>query len=345
MSRRRLPAEWEPQAALLVAWPHEATDWCDSLAAIEPVYIELVRATAAVQPVWILCQDAAHVERIVASLARHDIDQRYILPIITAYNDTWVRDYGPICVLENGHARLLDFRFDGWGGKFPAGLDDQVNSLLGGAGVLGQTRLTAMPQILEGGSLETDGACNLLTTSSCLLIASRNPGMDRLAWDRLFADELGCDRIHWLEHGYLAGDDTDGHIDTLARFSDTETIVHAACDDPAHPNHASLQAMAAELAELRQRNGEPYRLVALPSPRPMQDEDGHPLPASYANFTIINRRVLVPLYDDPADSSATGILERLFPEREIVGINALPLVQQGGALHCATMHIPEVIIE
>ena len=344
MNKRRFPAEWEHQAALLIAWPHEATDWRDSLAAIEPVYIELVRATAAVQAAWILCQDAVHAERIIENLKQSGVDMHNVLPIIAAYNDTWVRDYGPICVLENGAAQLLDFRFDGWGGKFAADLDDHVNALLSGSGQLGQTPLTAMPQVLEGGSLETDGAGTLLTTSCCLLGASRNPGMDRLDWDHLFYTELGCDRVHWLEHGYLAGDDTDGHIDTLARFCDEETIVYVSCDNPENPNHASLNAMADELAAIRQRNGQPYRLVKLPSPQPLYDDGGHPLPASYANFVIINERILVPLYDDPADDQAVTVLTGLFPDREIIGIQAGPMVKQGGVLHCASMQIPRPVI-
>ncbi len=344
-SQRRFPAEWEPQAALLIAWPHESTDWRDSLAAIEAVYIDVVRATTAVQPVWILCQDAVHISHITAQLEAAGIDQRYVEPIIAAYNDTWVRDYGPIAVLENGLPRLLDFRFNGWGGKFESGLDDRVTALLTGAGVFGDVALTALPQILEGGSLETDGAGTLLTTRCCLLDASRNPAMDRAGWEQLFAEQLGCQRTLWLNHGYLAGDDTDGHIDTLARFSDAGTIVHADCDHPEHPNYHRLKEMAAELRAFRQANGEPYRLIALPSPRLEQDRTGTPLPASYANFIILNQRVLVPLYNDPADETALQLLQSAFADREIIGIDARAMVCQGGVLHCASMQIPQVVVD
>lgn len=339
----RLPAEWEPQAALLISWPHETTDWRDTLADIEPVYIELVHAASITQPVWVLCQDAVHAKAVVDKLEAAGVDQQNVRPIITVYNDTWVRDYGPITVIRDNQAQLLDFRFDGWGGKFPADRDNGVNAALAGAGLFGRADLTAMPQVLEGGSLETDGAGTLLTTACCLLGATRNPGMTRNDWNRLFAEEFGCDRVLWLEHGYLAGDDTDGHIDTLARFCDTETIVHVTCDDPEHPNHGSLKEMAVELQACRQRNGKPYRLLALPSPQPQYD-DGHPLPASYANFIIINGRVLMPLYNDPADEQARKILQQAFPKREIIGIEARPMVRQGGALHCASMTIPQVVI-
>lgn len=342
-SQRRLPAEWEPQAALLIAWPHESTDWRDSLSAIEPVYIELVRATAAVQPVWILCQDAVHISHVTALLQTAGIEQHNVLPIITAYNDTWVRDYGPISVLDNGLPRLLDFRFNGWGGKFESGLDDRVNAVLTGAGVFGDVALTALPQILEGGSLETDGAGTLLTTRCCLLGASRNPTMDRADWEQLFAEQLGCERTLWLEHGYLAGDDTDGHIDTLARFSNSGTIVHADCNDPEHPNYRGLKEMVAELRAFRQANGEPYHLIALPLPRLEHDRTGVPLPASHVNFIIINQRVLVPLYDDPADETALQLLQTAFPDRELIGIDARAMVRQGGVLHCASMQIPQVV--
>ncbi len=344
-NRRRFPAEWEPQAALLIAWPHESTDWRDSLAAIEPLYVELVRAITAVQPIWILSQDAVHIRHITERLANAGINQHNVKPIISAYNDTWVRDYGPISVLENNTPRLLDFRFNGWGGKFEAGLDDQVNAKLTGAGLFGNVSLTALPQVLEGGSLETDGAGTLLTTNRCLLGASRNPGMDRIAWEQLFAEQLGCDRTLWLHHGYLAGDDTDGHIDTLARFSDAQTIVHTDCDDPANPNYTSIRAMVNELLSFRQMNGEPYRLIALPSPQFLAGANGQPLPASYANFIIINKCVLVPTYNDPADTQALELLQTAFPDREIIGIDARAMVRQGGVLHCASMHIPQAVVD
>ena len=339
-----MPAEWEPQAALLIAWPHGATDWRDSLHHIEPVYIELVRATAAVQPVWIICQDAIHADQVIERLRQADVEQDNVMPVVAAYNDTWIRDYGPISVIHGDTPRLLDFRFNGWGGKFDARLDDRVNALLNGGGLFGNTPLVALPQILEGGSLETDGAGTLLTTCNCLLDASRNPGMQRPEWEQLFAEELGCDRVLWLANGYLAGDDTDGHIDTLARFAGTDTIVYVACDDPDNPNYTALQAMAAELEQCHQINGAAYQLVALPSPHPMHDDQGQPLPASYANFIIINQRVLVPLYDDPADVIVQTVLQQVFPDREVIGIDARAMVRQGGVLHCASMQIPGAVI-
>lgn len=337
---RRLPAEWEPQAALLLAWPHESTDWASSLDVIEPVYVNLVAATAAVQPVWLLCQDSAHIEHVEQLVQTVAVDSANVRCVAIPYNDTWIRDYGPLAVASGQDWRWLDFQFDGWGGKFAAELDNQVTRQLAAAGFLDNNKVDSLKVTLEGGSIDTDGAGSLLTTDCCLLGASRNAGMKRADWEQLFAEQFGCDRTLWLEAGYLSGDDTDGHVDTLARFCSIDTIAYAgAGSDKSDPNHVELSRMAEQIKGLRQRNGKPYRLIELPSAGALQSADGDWLPASYANFIIINNRVLVPQYAAPADVEALQRLQSAFPDREIIGIDARAMLAQGGVLHCATMQL------
>jgi agmatine deiminase len=198
--------------------------------------------------------------------------------------------------------------------------------------------------VLEGGSIESDGAGTLLTTSECLLTPSRNPSMDRTAIEQLLEEVLGVDRILWLNHGYLAGDDTDSHIDTLARFCAPDHICYVTCPDVADEHYSALAAMEEELQEFRQADGTPYRLTPLPWPDPIYDEDGERLPATYANFLIINGAVLLPVYDVPQDEEAVRIMAGIFPDREIIPIDCRPLIYQHGSLHCVTMQIPAGVV-
>lgn len=255
-------------------------------------------------------------------------------------DDVWARDHGPITVLEDGRARLLDFRFNGWGGKYPSARDDALSRHLAQAGAFGKTPMEHPDLVLEGGAIECDGAGTLLTTERCLLSPSRNPALGRTALEQRLQETLGVERILWLAHGGLAGDDTDGHIDTLARFTDTGTIVYQDCQDPRDEHFAPLQAMAKELAALRTAAGEPYRLIPLPLPHPLRNARGQRLPLGYANFLLINGAVLMPSYNDPADKNATAILATCFPEREIVPIDCRALTTQYGSLHCVTMQFP-----
>lgn len=197
--------------------------------------------------------------------------------------------------------------------------------------------------VLEGGSLEVDGEGTLLTTERCLLSPTRNPGHDRESIEQIFGRELGVRRTLWLQHGDLLGDDTDGHIDTLARFAGSGTIVYQGCDDPQDAHYEDLGAMAEELRSFRKLDGTPYELVSLPLPRAIIDEDGRRLPAGYANFLIVNGGVLVPTYGGPEDAVALSLLRPCFPGREIVGIDCQALIHQYGSLHCVTMQIPEVL--
>jgi len=239
-----------------------------------------------------------------------------------------------------GDFRLLDFRFTGWGGKFEASQDDQLVENLEHSGIFLKSLRQSIDFALEGGAIETDGAGTLLTTWQCL--HERHPDVDRPTLETQLKQWLQQERVLWLDHGYLEGDDTDAHIDTLARFAGKDAIVFQDCDDATDPHYRELQAMAAELAGMRTTDEQPYHLLALPWPRPIIDENRR-LAASYANFLIVNGAVLMPAYGDPADAEARAVLEQAFPGREIVPVPCRPLIWQNGSLHCITMQLPEGI--
>ena len=252
-------------------------------------------------------------------------------------NDAWIRDSGPIFVRNaEGDVAMVNFRFNGWGGKFRADRDDRLTAALHRAGCFGDVPLVTSPLIVEGGALETDGLGTLLVRASAVCAETRNPGWTRTDLETAWRESLGVTRVHWLEHGRLQGDDTDGHIDTLARFCDPYTIAYQACDDPCDPHYASLQAMAAELAALRAPNGQAYALIPLPMPEP-RVAAGRRLPAGYANFLILNGRVLLPTYACPQDAEAQNRLASAFPGRDVIPIDCRALIRQNGSLHCATL--------
>ncbi len=333
----RFPAEWEPQSAVLLAWPHGGTDWAERLASVEATFVELVAAITRFERA-IVCVADAQVEARARDLLVPRADMSRVRFVALPYDDTWLRDSGPITLRGREGLHLLDFHFTAWGGKFEAGLDDKLVSALAERGVFGSASRERIDFALEGGGIETDGAGTLLSTWRCL--HERHPGLNRVEITSRLQQWLRQDRTLWLEHGYLEGDDTDAHIDTLARFAAPDAIVYQGCDDPADPHFAELQAMAAELAAFTQANGQPYRLFELPWARPIMDE-GRRLAASYANFLIVNGAVLAPTYGDPADAAALAVLGRAFPGREIVGVPCRPLIWQNGSLHCLTMQLPE----
>ena len=337
-SRLRFPAEWEPQSAILVAWPHAGTDWAQRLGEVEETYIALVAAITRFQRALVCVADddvEAYARARLAS-ARVDMDRVRFLPV--EYDDTWLRDSGPITLRDGDGFRLLDFRFTGWGGKFEASRDDRLVEHLDNANTFLNSSRQTIDFALEGGAIETDGAGTLLTTWQCL--HERHRDTSRVDLSAKLAGWLAQDRVLWLDHGYLEGDDTDAHIDTLARFAPGDAIVFQACDDPADSHHAELQAMADEIAALRTQAGQPYRLFPLPWPQPVIDE-GRRLAASYANFLVINGAVLIPAYGDAADAAAAGVLAQAFPDREIVQGPCRPLIWQNGSLHCLTMQLPQ----
>ncbi len=337
----RFPAEWEPQSAVLLAWPHEGTDWADRLAQVEQTYVALVSAITRFQPALVCVAGPALRERAAARLASAGVDPDRVRFIEIEYDDTWLRDSGPITLRDGEGFRLLDFHFTAWGGKFEAGLDDQVVGKLHAAGLFRGASHRRVDFALEGGGIETDGAGTLLSTWRCL--HERHPDRPRAEITGLLERELVQSRTLWLEHGYLEGDDTDAHIDTLARFAPGDAIVFQACDDPGDSHYHELTAMAGEIAALRTTDGRPYRLFPLPWARPVLD-GGRRLAASYANFLVINGAVLMPAYGDPADGRAAEVLAAAFPGREIVPVNCRPLIWQNGSLHCVTMQLPEGLL-
>lgn len=339
----RLPAEWEPQAAVLMAWPHASTDWAPRLAGVEQVCTDLACGIARFEPLIVCVPDASLRKQVHARLVHAGADMERVRLVEVPYNDTWLRDSGPITLCGSEPAsHLLDFRFTGWGGKFEAAQDDALVGNLARQGVFGDAPLDRVDWALEGGAIDSDGSGTILTTWQCL--HQRHPDMSRDAMSTFLCRHLAAKRVLWLDHGYLQGDDTDAHIDTLARFAPDHAIVYQACDDRADVHHDELSRMANELASLRTISGMPYTLHPLPWPRPIMDE-GRRLPASYANYLVINDAVLVPAYDDRADTAAARIIGAAHPGREVIAVPCRPLIWQNGSLHCMTMQMPRTSLE
>jgi agmatine deiminase len=333
----RLPAEWEPQDGVLLAWPHEETDWQPYLEAVQPVFAEIVREISRFERVVIAAPDT---ELVRGQLEKAGTDLERVRLLEVESNDTWARDFGPITIQNDTGVKLLNFGFNGWGLKFPSDLDNRINKKLQMLGVW-DAPLETVGLILEGGSIESDGRGTILTTEECLLDDNRNPHLTREELEQELHGLFGSDRFLWLANGYLAGDDTDSHVDTLARLCPDDTIAYVSCDDPADEHYPALKAMEAEIAAFRTRDGKPYRMIPLPWPMARFDEEGTRLPATYANFLVVNGAVLVPTYEDEHDAAALDAVSRAFPGREIVGINCLPLILQHGSLHCVTMQLPQ----
>jgi agmatine deiminase len=341
--RPYLPPEWAPQSAVQLTWPHTQGDWAKRLSTVEPVFTEIARQIALRQKLLVACHDEnlrSHVERLLRTAG---VDMARTILAVAPSNDTWARDHGPITVTCRNKQVLLDFGFNGWGGKYRHDDDNQISRRLHAARVFGDTPMETIDLVLEGGSIEVDGQGTLLTTTQCLLAPTRNPRLSKADIERELSEWLGLKRILWLEHGHLVGDDTDSHIDTLARFCDPHTIAYVSCDDPTDEHYRDLKAMERELQSFRTADGNPYRLVPLPWPAAQYDEDAR-LPATYANFLIINGAVLVPTYRDPADPVALQQLATCFSDREIVGIDCAPVIQQYGSLHCLTMQLPTGVL-
>ena len=336
----RFPAEWEPQDAVLLAWPHEQTDWQPILQQVTRVYIELVRQISRFEAVIVITPQPKSVQTLLTD-QQIDLTQIFIVSIET--NDTWVRDFGPITIFSNNRPVFLDFTFNGWGGKFSAEKDNRATKQLTQIAALQSCRYKEIALTLEGGSIESDGAGTLLTTSACLLNPNRNPHLDKNKLTAELKKHLGCDHILWLDHGWLAGDDTDSHIDTLARLCPNNTIVYVRCDDKEDQHYTELKLMEQQLQEFTTKTGAPYQLISLPWPQ-AHFAEGERLPATYANFLVINEAVLVPTYDDPADKQALTTISQVFPDRDIIGIDCQTLIKQRGSLHCITMQLSQGVL-
>ena len=328
----------------MLTWPHAQGDWADTLAETEAVFLAIAREIARREHLLINCATAQQAGRVTGQLTAAGVPVEHIVTVTVPSDDTWARDHGPLTVLQQQQARLLDFRFNGWGNKYPAQADNAITARLAEQGCFGDTPVETVDLVLEGGSIDSDGAGSLLTTQSCLLHPQRNPQLSAAQLARRLRTLLGAERLLWLQYGALEGDDTDGHVDMLARFTDRDSIVFQACTEPGYRYHTELQAMHRELQQFRTADGAPYRLRALPWPAPKTLADGTRLPASYANFLVINGAVLLPAYGDPADDDAAAVLQTCFPQREIIPIPCLPLTRQFGSLHCLTMQFPEGVI-
>ena len=328
--KRRMPAEWERQSAVQLTWPHKDTDWAPMLDEVEATYCDMAREISKREPLIIVTPSPQAVPFA---------DSQIVFSAIKT-NDTWARDHGFITVVEGNETLLLDFKFNGWGEKFPAELDNAINRQLYDTGVVKGTYESHLDFVLEGGSIESDGKGTIFTTRCCLMAPHRNQPLSQAEIEARLKEYLGAERVVWLNHGSLIGDDTDGHIDTLVRIAPDDTLLYTDGDD-AHPD---LHDMEKELQSLRTLDGQPYRLLKLPLPRPIY-HDGERLPATYANYLIVNGAVLVPTYNQPdLDAEAMRIIGQAFPDREIVGIDCRSLVKQHGSLHCCTMQYPEGVL-
>lgn len=330
--------EWSRQQAILLSLPHDGTDWVYMLYEVIDCYRGILRALQGCgTPVHLLVRDIREAEQCLGAEILRDVT------LHTAdFNDTWIRDYGPISLMSADGLRLLDFGFNGWGLKFAADRDNLVNLRMAEAGFMPECYVNQRDFVLEGGSVETDGCGTLLTTSRCLCSPNRNGGLTKSQAEEALRRRLNVSRIMWLDHGALAGDDTDSHIDTLARIAPHDTIIYAGCSDHDDEHFTDMQAMASDLKELRTSEGMPYNLVELPLPDAIFDaDDGTRLPATYANYLITNKKILVPSYAQPhKDELARLTIQSVFTDHVAESVDCRALIRQHGSLHCATMQIP-----
>ncbi len=334
----RLPAEWEEQDSILMVFPHKETDWADDLKRAQSVFLRMASSISATQKLILVCDDVEQTKQFFcytprAGLRAHDRISFVSLPT----NDTWIRDFGPISIYHDDKRALIDFQFTGWGGKYEASLDNIITKALHDKWHFMVSPLLKSDLILEGGSIESDGQGTLMTTKKCLLNPNRNAHLSQSEIENKLKELLGIKRFLWLEYGELEGDDTDAHIDTLARFIDERTIAYVTCEKE-DSHYEELIKMQEELKRFRTFDDKPYRLIALPLPKAIY-KDGRRLPATYANFLITNKTVLLPIYDDYHDKEMIKLFKELFPSREIIPINALRLIEEGGSIHCSTMQI------
>lgn len=337
---KRLPAEWEPQSAVQLTWPHENSDWADDLELVIPCFVAIAREILKRQKLVVVCKNAQLVQLQIAVAS----DNLILIELPT--NDTWARDHGAIAIEESGKPVLLDFVFNGWGLKFAADKDNLISGRLHQMGVFGTTPIRHAGLVMEGGSFESDGIGTLLTTAECLLSPNRNPHLRKEEIEDKLKQLFGVKKVLWVDHGYLAGDDTDSHIDTLARLVPGDKLLYVKCTDPADEHFEALQSMERELQTFTSAGGRKYELLALPMADAVFDEEGNRLPATYANYLVINGAVLVPFYNSTQkDQEAAAIIQKAFPTHEIIGIDCRPLILQHGSLHCVTMQYPVGIVQ
>lgn len=341
----RLPAEWEPQSGIQLTWPDAHTDWAPYLDEVTNTFLQLAHIITRYEKLLIVTSDpkATHAQLLsVLSPNQMQNTRLYAMDI----NDTWARDHGAITLKGNeGGNLLLDFKFNGWGQKFKYGLDNRITGNLFKQGAFNGRLEKHLDFVLEGGAIETDGRGTLLTTTDCMLSKKRNLNCSLATIANYLKRYLHVERVLWLKHGNLIGDDTDGHIDTKVRFAPNDTLLYIGCDDEHDEQYKDLQAMELELQMLLTADGNPYRLLRLPLPRKMTF-DGERLPATYANFVILNGAVIVPTYGQKdLDEQALAAIHAAFPERDVYAVDASVVVRQHGSLHCLTMQYPEGVVK
>ncbi|MBR5086286.1 MAG: agmatine deiminase family protein [Muribaculaceae bacterium] len=333
-----LPPEWERQDAIVMAWPHRDTDWGYMLNEAEACYKAITTAIVREMPLIVV---APNIEEVSCRLSDIDHNEKIIFHKCDT-NDTWARDFGPISVLNGNDKLMLDFKFDAWGMKFAANKDNLVCRSMERSSIFNARLVNCQDFVLEGGSIESDGKGTILTTSRCLLSPNRNSALSKQEIEEVLHSRLGAKKVLWLNHGELAGDDTDAHIDTLARLAPNDTILYVKSDNTGDEQYESLMLMEKELMSMTNADGKPFNLLPLPCPAPIYDEDGERLPATYANYLITNNQVLVPIYGQhDNDEKALSIIKKAFNNRDVVGIDCNALIKQHGSLHCITMQIPE----
>lgn len=334
--KKILPAEWATQDFVQLTWPHADTDWAYMLEEVTECFVNIAREIVKRQQLLIVCVNAEEVETFFSE----DELQRISFAEMPT-NDTWARDHGGITVYEDGKAVVYDFTFNGWGMKFAVNHDNQITRKLYQSGIFeAYGYRNCMDFVLEGGSIESDGEGTILTTSECLLSDNRN-NSSREVIEQKLKDYFGAEQILWLDHGYLAGDDTDSHVDTLARLCPNNTIAYVKCDDETDEHYEALKKMEEELQSFSTlKDGGSYNLIPLPMADAVYDEDEERLPATYANFLIINGAVLLPVYNSEKDAIAIAQMQKAFPKHEIVPIDCNALIKQHGSLHCVTMQYP-----
>lgn len=345
-----LPPEWYPQSGMMLTWPHEGTDWKPYLKEISQTYLELTKEITAREKLIVV---TPHVEdtkkQIEDFIGKPQMKNIKFFDIDT--NDTWARDHGPITLVSTGkakgfyiHKHLLDFNFNGWGEKFSYELDNAINLKLYYAGAFQAALENHTDFTLEGGSIESDGKGTIFTTTSCLLAPNRNQPLQKEDIDARLKIIFHVPRVVWLDHGLLAGDDTDGHIDTIVRIAPDDTLLYMGFDDPKDEHYHDFVALEEQLKVLRTLDGRPYKLLRLSAPDAIYDGEDR-LPATYANFVILNGAVLVPTYHQPQkDKAAIDTIREAFPGREIIGIDSRTVIRQHGSLHCLTMQFPKDLL-
>ncbi|MBH0028618.1 agmatine deiminase family protein [Pseudoalteromonas sp. SWN29] len=342
MNFRLLP-EWAKQDAVMLTWPHKDTDWADNLARVEPVYVELAKYITTQQQLVIVAHNSALKMHITALLNSANISLNRVHFVVTPTNDTWARDHGPLtcaAIDTPEQLKIYDFTFNGWGNKFESALDNQINRTLVKELSSKKNQYQALDMVLEGGGIEINEHGVLLTTSECLLNKNRNPDLNPADIEVLLKEHLGATSFLWVDHGFLAGDDTDSHIDTLVRFAPNNTLVYVKCNDKTDEHYSALDAMEKQLKAFKTADNTPYNLIELPWPKAAYDDEQTRLPTTYANYLIINNAVLVPTYNDANDEHALAQVQKAYPQHTIIGINCQPIIEQFGSLHCITMQLP-----